>query len=304
MGSIKEGSPEAQRIDLLLSVWRQGDVSLGSFDFFHAGDTSKPLTEQCATLGSFWNRIFAWSFRRTRRLQPVCTKVRGLVLISQTCDIVRFCTERNFLEVAPLFEVDEEELEGIRKARRPQFAYIPGVAQRRLVADLDRIMTIEKAAAATWDRTEGCKTDQDFREFAQALTRKRARFAFPDDFERKVVVDLKKRIREKYGKNSDEGEALRALHEIRVTATPSWDAKYIQLFFLFVRPESMPKFKGTSWNDLLNKWLDIIHAEGRYLSVEGAVHTFDDFTAREYLASDHLDLDNLSQSARASNTEP
>jgi len=34
--------------------------------------------------------------------------------------------------------------------------YIPGVAELNLVADLDRVMTVEKAVVAEWERKSGC----------------------------------------------------------------------------------------------------------------------------------------------------
>lgn len=43
-------------------------------------------------------------------------------------------------------------------------------------------MTVEKAVVAQWERKEGCLNDQEIRDLGIALTRKRARFAFPDDF--------------------------------------------------------------------------------------------------------------------------
>jgi hypothetical protein len=57
---------------------------------------------------------------------------------------VRTCTSRPFIEVVPLVEVDEPSLREVQKGRRPQYAYIPGAAGLKLVADLDRVMTVEK----------------------------------------------------------------------------------------------------------------------------------------------------------------
>ena len=73
-------------------------------------------------------------------------------------------------------------VEEIRRLKRPAFAYVPITAGDHLVADLDRTMTIEKALVAGWARTPGWETDDELRDFASALARKRSRFAFPDDF--------------------------------------------------------------------------------------------------------------------------
>ena len=82
-------------------------------------------------------------------------EVRGLVMLSQTCDVVRGCRARPFIEVAPLIEVPEQWVEEIRRLKRPAFAYVQITAGDRLVADLDRTMTVEKALVAGWARTPG-----------------------------------------------------------------------------------------------------------------------------------------------------
>lgn len=78
--------------------------------------------------------------------------------------------------------VSPEILRQIERGRRPAYAFLPQLADRHLVVDLDRIMTVEKAMVLSWTRAPGCATDVEARAFAQALARKRARFAFPDDF--------------------------------------------------------------------------------------------------------------------------
>ena len=45
----------------------------------------------------------------------VLDEVQGVVMLSQTCDIVRNCRLRPFVEVAPLIEVDELWVEEIRR---------------------------------------------------------------------------------------------------------------------------------------------------------------------------------------------
>lgn len=64
--------------------------------------------------------------------------------------------------------------------------------------------------------------------------------------------------------------------------------------FWFIRDEDEPDFQGNSWHQLLEKCLALVPASGRYRSVQGAVVTLDDMTARDYVESDPLDLDHLS----------
>jgi hypothetical protein len=113
----------------------------------------------------------------------VLSSVKGLVVVSQSCDIVKKCTASEYVEVSPLVEIAEEaQLYAIRKGRQLRYAYLPGLADRKLAVDLDRTMTVEKAVVAGWNRIPGCTTDVERRDFADALARKRQRFAFPDSF--------------------------------------------------------------------------------------------------------------------------
>jgi hypothetical protein len=83
------------------------------------------------------------------------------------------------VEVSPLVLIENErQLEEIRKRRLLRattafstvivYAYLPGLADRMLVVG--------------WNRVAGCTTDRERATFAEALVRKRGRFAFPDKF--------------------------------------------------------------------------------------------------------------------------
>ena len=51
--------------------------------------------------------------------------------------------------------------------------YVPATVGKRLVAELDRTMTVEKAIVAGWTRIPGWETGDDLRDFARSLARKR-----------------------------------------------------------------------------------------------------------------------------------
>jgi DNA-binding transcriptional regulator YiaG len=159
----------------------------------------------------------------------------------------------------------------------------------RLAVDLDRVMTVEKSIIARWARTPGCLTDEDTRAFAYALSRKRVRFAFPDDFTA-FAWRLRDRLVKKHDKNTEEGRSARALREIRVRAAPSWDAQRVELFFWFVLLDEEERGDG----DRLEKWLELLPASGRYVEVNGQLATLEEMTGADYLDSDALDLDHLS----------
>lgn len=267
-------------INRALALWRQGDCVVEAQWFAYRVAPDAPLTDGASAAA-------------TEGADTAEEEVFGFAVVTQTCDIVRDCGERHFVEVCPLVQVEEHTLPEIASGRRPSYALIPGIADLHLVCDLDRVMTVEKAVLAQWERTEGCRTDADRRRLALALARKRRRMAFPDDFN-SLIAPLQRRLSSKHDKRSDEGRALRALHEIRVRAAPAWDAERIELMLWFIRSDDEPDFDGQNWHDYLHNWLARIPASGRFAEVYGQVVTLDDLTARDYVESDPLDLDHLS----------
>jgi hypothetical protein len=271
-----------KQTDEILKNWSQGDCVLGESWFIHRFNPKQPLTEPSQD-----------AVNQEPEIDLAEDEVRGFAIVTQTCDLVRSCRDRPFVEVVPLVEVDKQLLSEIKKARRPQFAYISGVAELNLVADLDRVMTIEKAVVAEWKRERGCLNDEEIRALGLALARKRARFAFPDEFI-KFVSKLQKRLKDKHDKNSDEGSALRALREIRVRANPNWNDSQVELMFWFIRDQEQLDWRGSQWNELLEKWLELIPKTDLFHKVEGSVVALEDITAKDYIESDPLDLDYLS----------
>lgn len=280
MAVLASDSVEAKEIDRALRDWRQGDVALEERWFVHVGDPARPLTD-------------ASDEADVNDIQALTSEAEGLAVITQTCDVVRSCSERPYVEVAPLMRVDEDVLHDIRRGRRPKFAWLPALVGHNLVVDLDRVMTVEKSIVAGWKRTSGYTSDAEGRAFAHALARKRDRPAFPDDFT--LLADrLRSRLTDKHEKNTDEGRGLRGLREIRVQASPEWEATEVSLFFWFVRNDGDADFEGKSWAELLDGWLKLVPASGRFIRVDGQVVALEEMTGAEYVASDRLDLDHLS----------
>ena len=267
-------------IDAAIAMWRQGDCVVGNEHWFvHRGDevaqsgldTKQP--DQSAP-------------------QILENEVAGFVILTQSCDIVRKRRDRPYVAISPLVAVDPSEMPKIKRGQYPQYVFVNGVADKNLVGDLDRVMTVEKREVATWSRTIGCFTDDQARAFSQAVARKHARFAFPDEFIR-LVRKLRARLQEKHDKNTPEGDALQRLREIRVQAAPSWESSEIELMFWFVREEGTGSLNGAEVS-FLEFWLGLVPASGRFKEILGAIVTLDDLTARDYVESDRLDLDHLS----------
>ncbi|MBD2489374.1 hypothetical protein [Aulosira sp. FACHB-615] len=293
---VNEHDVLIQQIDAALKEWSQGDCVVGEHWFVHRFNPQHPLTSDSADIAQEGTDLSE-------------SEVQGFSVVSQTCDIVpqrsRTCKDRPFVEVVPLIKINqkfldkikfqgsqEQFLDEVRKCRRTQFAYIPGVAEYYLIADLDRVMTVEKAVISEWKRIPGCRNDEEIRTLGQVLARKRVRFAFPDDFNQ-FVRNLQQRIQSKHSKNSDEGEALRALREIRVRAEPSWNAPEVQLMFFFIRHEDQIQSQKMEWDKLRRQWLDLVPESGRF-KADGIVTSLEDMTAKDYVESDLLDLDHLS----------
>lgn len=268
-----------ENVNAQLAPWRQGDFVLGEVWFVHRFAPAGPITPEAAEVADDGADLCE-------------TLVQGLVVTSQSCDVVRDCRDRPFLEVSPLVALPAEVIEDSRRGRRPRYGFIQGAAEFSLVADLDRTMTFEKAVVAQWERRTGCVTGEDGRRLGEDLARKRSRFPFPDDFV-DLVRPFRDRLAEKHDRQSPEGSALRSLREIRVTASPSWDHNRVELFFWFVRDDESA-VEGGTWPDYLKRWLERVGKVGKYVLVEGVVVTLDQMTAREYVESDRLDLDHLS----------
>ncbi len=276
---LESDSEEVARIDKALSEWRQGDVAADINWFVHVGNPAKALSE-------------AASESTDTGIQALTSETRGLAILTQTCDIVRSCVSRPYIEVAPIVAVGDGDMRDVQRGRRPSLAALPFLIADGLVVDLDRVMTVEKSVAADWTRTAGWTQDADARRFAQALARKRARTAFPDDFTM-FVKKLSSRLAGKHDKESDEGRALRSLREIRIQATPTWDAPSLTILFWFIREENHPDFEGRNWADLLESWLALVPDSGRFVA-DGLVVTLEGLSGVDYVSSDRLDLDHLS----------
>ena len=281
MNKSPEPSPYCEDIDAALRYWQQGDCLLGEMWFAWRFVPPRPISEQAVN-----------SFTEYPDIDIVEEQVPGLAIVTQTCDIVRTCKTRPFLEVCPLVYIDMPDLSAVQHGKQPRFAYLSGLRDKGLVVDLDRVMVVEKPLVMQHERVRGCFTDEDVRNFAEALARKRSRFAFPDDFVG-WVSPLSSRLSSKHNKDSPEGIALRALREIRVHATPSWSADQVEIFFHFIRNVGgdLSGFQVSELN--LETWLHLLQPSGRFMSVDGHLVDLEDITASEYVHSDRLDHDNL-----------
>jgi hypothetical protein len=279
-------------VDAALSTWQQGDAVIGNvLSFVHVADLSKPLTEQ--TLEEA-----AGGFAAGDNLTSIGTKISGFVVVSQTCDLLKSCAKWPFAQVAALQQVKSQFAKEVQSALRPSFAAVPAIADQCLVANHDLIMTIEKSVLAGISPDaviRGARTDAEAIGFAECLSRRFARFAFPNDFNT-AMSSIQERFKEKHGRrNSEEGKIYRALREIRVIASPAWDAAAPKIEILFVRDEDGPI--SDKMDDALATLIGKFRPTGPFKDPTYRIVSLAAMSASTYVTSYHLDLDNLSSSS-------
>jgi hypothetical protein len=154
-------------------------------------------------------------------------------------------------------------------------------------------MTVEKTVLALVlpeERVHGCRDEAEARAFARALANKHGRFAFPDEFIA-ATRKIRNRIIEKIKATTSEGETLRQFYDIRVSASPSWEAKDIDLNFLFIfkTSGSIPKDAINNISQLMKRFTPT----GKFKDPSFQAVTLETMSAASYFESDQLTHDEL-----------
>lgn len=198
----------SDRIDSVpISNWQQGDFTLDAGGFFYGQEsiTGEQFDVLMQTEG-----------------------VAGLIVVSQTCEIVRSSGGRHYVAVCPLIEVKENEVVPTEKGMRPYLAYVENT-DSNVFADLRRLMSVHKDLVAKWNRCSGFTTESKRLRFAAALERKFGQFAFPDEFNH-AIETFRKRIWKKHDKSGSKiGAVYRSIREIRFRALPAWDSQHREI---------------------------------------------------------------------------
>lgn len=283
------GTPQEKfaSINAATQVWRQGDFFLAKDLFFiHLANLADPITRESCVVAAMREKA-----GEPLEVEGVASSVIGYVVVTQTCDIVRDCEKRSYVEVSPLVEVSDSVLKETRLLRRPALAFVPGAADWKLMADLDRVVTVEKSILREYKPRQGCRNDYERRSFAEALARHKTRAPFPGDFNACMspVRDHLKTIH----KNTDtEGLLIQSIGEIRVTASPNWVAEKIDVFLWFILLQEAISPAGDI-SQYTNKWIALFGKSDKY-TINAVVCRLEDMKASDYVGSDRLDLDSLS----------
>ena len=199
-----------------LRHWRQGDYALNVGGFLYAG------TPEGSDLFD---------------AEETTDEIVGLIVISQTCDIIRRTGGRHYVAVCPLIEVDPGELSAIQKGRQPYLTDVENVDEG-VVADLRRVMSVHKDVLHTWERQNGFSSDAKRLRFAAALERKFGQFAFPDEFDQ-ATKEFRGRVWSRHNKpDSEPGKAYRSLEQIRFSAYPDWTAEHRKVTVVAIMRET------------------------------------------------------------------
>jgi hypothetical protein len=313
-------------VDALMEPWRQGDIAdVRAFE--HFADLRRPITTAAMRLSESADLSGSTVVR-------IGTEVEGLVVLTQTCDLQRSAALRPYVELCPLIRVDPETARAASARERPRFASIPAVGADA-VADLDRVMTVEKGWLTYASRIPGWTTDDEIRSFQAAVARRYQRFAFPDDFV-ESMGRLRDRIVRRHGSPaSPEGQLLTIVREIRVVASPDWSANNIEVTLFFILPggtlspvpdelidaqrqretygwlaarvrrppevaerllaEPDPASRSILWKRLADAWAEICQPNGYVSAIYAEAVDAREYCVEDYWQGVQLDLDYLSE---------
>ncbi|MYS60813.1 MULTISPECIES: hypothetical protein [Streptomycetaceae] len=147
---------------------------------------------------------------------------QGVVLISQTCDIVQ--PTKAYLQVAPVVRLQPQQVKPAAKGAMPRYVAVPAVGVDAF-ADLDHVATVSKEHVALLVPERGVETTQDLRRFGMRVGRRFARFGFPDEVAY-WLNPLKDQVVSKAGNvSSPLGRVLDEMVEsLRLECDPGWES--------------------------------------------------------------------------------
>ncbi|MFE3991558.1 hypothetical protein ACFXPW_07650 [Streptomyces goshikiensis] len=164
----------------------------------------------------------------------------GVVIISQTCDVVR--DNKEYLQVAPLVRLQGNSARQAAKGAMPGYVLVPK-AGTNAFADLDHVATVSKQHLALLVPQRGVTSTQDLRLFGMRVGRRYSRFAFPDAIS-EWLQPLKGLVIEKSGRSASAlGHVLdKGVESLRLECSPSWDngAPYDLTLLVVVKAGLLP----------------------------------------------------------------
>lgn len=275
MAENNEPNAELEELRAALAPWRQGDFTISTGEFPVAFLNENDVIET------------GWD------------SVQGLVVVSQTCDIVNAMDLDDVVVVAPIVEVTEGLLESIKFGTTTVGAVIENSLLPTDVADLRFLATIRKTSLVKMERKEGFSSEQTRDVFVNALERRYGRFAFPDALSNGPVITIRNRAKSLRKKDSPNAKVYKSLRSVRLAADPDFDTPGAKIQFLlvlndppqvFAQPQDIiAELKSQEIAERFN-WPPVFEKETPLFRVV----TMDSLSAREWDGSRHVDLDFIS----------
>ena len=272
-----------EELTVSLDCWEQGDI-LPVNQMAFLADPARPLTPESAQVpGLLNNQIGAPTV-------VVASAPLGMILVSQTCDIIKQADRSPFVLAAPLRTLNADQTKAAALGRMPRYIPIPGV-EGEIFADLAATCCLEKTLLVGTPAVKGCRSDEERRQFSRALARFFDRFAFPDEFH-PATQALKTRFSQLGGEDA-EGKARNLVLEVRaVTAEGDWGAAqlHVHLYFLVDLEEDYLNLPEEIWQRAADDWVSDCVPTERIAAFTGEVLPLDRLPAGDYLRSDGVDL--------------
>ncbi|MDV6333075.1 hypothetical protein [Asticcacaulis sp. 201] len=256
-----------------LMLWRQGDYALAPKEFVSVlGADSEGNLEFGAD-----------------------PNIQGVVVVSQTCDVVRCTPGKDHVIVAPFVELPETMIPAAQSGATPAYYALPNAPAAQIVVDLSRMMSVHKKALVGWQRSAGFNDDSQAARFAGALERKYGRFAFPDRFADEVIAPLRDKFKKPHRKQNDNGRIVRSIHQVRVQAAPAWEAPEDKIGFRFVL-EDKPEASYLEVSKFIGDVLKTVTLPTGFSFEEPkfTLRDLDGYSAREWTNSQRIDWDYIS----------
>lgn len=158
---------------------------------------------------------------------------QGVVLMSQTCDLVQ---DRDRVLVAPVAEVAAAVMSAVRKGAKPLL--IPVGAEPNHVADLERVLSVPRTVldgAVVLTHAVQERSGEAADRLSARIGRGLHRFAFPDAVH-DSLSKMKKKIAEWYEKSTSLATVLRLVDEFRISCL-DWESAGRDISITAVVPE-------------------------------------------------------------------
>ena len=162
----------------------------------------------------------------------------GVVVVSQTCDLVR--PDPPYVAVAPVVTLVGDEAVAARSGRQSRFVPLPAI-DANAFADLALIGSVMKSEINELLPRRGMLDTSQERRFRQSVGRRYSRFPFPDQIGF-WVRPLERLSREKIKKNSEEGDVFRQVSQLRLECAGDWYAPppYELMLTVVLPPGALP----------------------------------------------------------------